>query len=280
MPLRGDARFDKCQLTAISNELFYEGSFRYKIYKCIQKKRGVTIEEIVTDGHQLSKVRHSVKCLCADGKINIEGWEVVTPRTRNFRQKSSTDRDTGSLDLTKKATGTELLGNSMRLETDDALREALYGLYIALFKAKQACPEDFRDGHLTKILTSIMGIENYGWRVIGITRQALDLLATTDFDKGKLPKRLCRGHVNDRIKTTRELFTQEKPVELVEFYGVFLRNDQTVIMLNEENNHTGHFPEYIKIDNSIAELFPNGSFIGWKHRKKEREYLRQLHSML
>ena len=78
MPDRGDARFDKCQLTVISNELFYEGSFRYEIYKCIEKKciekkRGVTIEEIVTDGHPLSKVRHSVKCLCADGKINIEG---------------------------------------------------------------------------------------------------------------------------------------------------------------------------------------------------------------
>lgn len=282
MPGRGDERFDKCPLTAINNERFHDDSFRTKIYKYIEENRGITIEDIVSVGYPLSDVRYCVKCLCADGKIYIEGWEVVTPRKLAFRQKNPTDSDTRTLDMTEKAIKSEstLTGNSMRLETDDALREALYGLYIALFKAKQTCPDDFRDGHLTKILTSVMGIENYGWRVIGITRKALDLLATTDFNKCKLPKRLCRGHINDRIKTTRRLFNQVKPVELVEFYDVFLRNDQTVIMLNEENNHSEHFPEYIKIDNPNADLFPNGSLIGWKHRNKEREYLRQLHSSL
>ncbi len=168
----------------------------------------------------------------------------------------------------------------MRLKTGHALRKALYGLYIALFKAKQACPDDFRDGHLTTILTSIMGIENYGWRVIGITREALEKLATEDFNKNKLPRQLCRGHRKDRIKTTRKLFKPEKPMKLDEFYKVFLRNDQTVIMLNEQNNHSTPFPKFIKIDNPNAELFPNGSLIGWMHRKKEREYLRQLYSAL
>ena len=167
----------------------------------------------------------------------------------------------------------------MRLKKDQTLRKALYGLYIALFKAKQACPDDFRDGRLTTILTSIMGIENYGWRVIGITREALDLLATNDFNKNKLPG-LCRGHKQDRIKTARALFKPKKPMSLDGFYKVFLRNDQTVIMLNEQNNHSKLFPNFIKINNPNAELFPNGSLIGWKHRKKEREYLRQLHSSL
>jgi hypothetical protein len=168
----------------------------------------------------------------------------------------------------------------MRLETDQALRKALYGLYFALFQAKQTCPDDFRDGRLTTILTAIMGIENYGWRVIGITREALDLLATKDFNKNKLPRRLCRGHINDRIKTTRELFDREIPMEIAELYDVFLRNDKTVIMLNEQNNHAKPFPNYIEIDNPKAELFPNGSLIGWKHREKERDHLRQLHSSL
>lgn len=168
----------------------------------------------------------------------------------------------------------------LRLKTDQELRKALYGLYIALFDAKQTCPDDFRDGHLTKIVTAIMGIENYGWRVIGITREALDLLATKDFNKNKLPRQLCRGHKKDRIKTTRDLFIREKPMKLDEFYKVFLRNDQTVIMLNEQNNHTKPFPKFIKIDNPKAELFSNGSLIGWKHRKNEREYLRQLHLSL
>jgi len=166
----------------------------------------------------------------------------------------------------------------MRLKTDDTLRKALHGLYIALFKAKQDCPDDFNDGRLTKILTDIMGVENEGWRVVGITSEALNLLAKKGYDKKKLPRKLCRGHINDRIETTRELFKGEKPKELKEFFNYFLDKDQTVIMLNEQNR-TKQFPDYHKIDNLDAELFPNGSLMGWKHGEKERECLRNLHSL-
>jgi hypothetical protein len=165
----------------------------------------------------------------------------------------------------------------MRLETDQNLRKALHGLYIALFKAKQDCPDYFSDGRLTKILTDIMGMENEGWRVVGITHEALDLLATKGFDKNKLPRKLCRGHIIDRVKTTRELFKGDEPKELNEFFDYYLDKDQTVIMLNEQNRAKIP-PEYIKIDNPNAELFPNGSLMGWKHREEERKYLRNLHS--
>lgn len=168
----------------------------------------------------------------------------------------------------------------MRLATDPTLRQALHGLYVALFNAKRACPEDFHGGRLTTIQTAIMGIEDYGWRVVGITREALDLLATVDFNKNKLPRQLCRGHIIDRIETTRSLFEREAPMGLEEFFKVFLHNDRTVIMLNKQNDHTKSLPDYIKIDNPDAALFPNGSLMSWKHRKKEREYLRQLHAAL
>lgn len=168
----------------------------------------------------------------------------------------------------------------MRLRTDPVLRQALYGLYVALFNAKQTCPDDFHDRHLTTIQTAIMGIENYGWRVIGITREALDLLATADFNKNKLPRRLCRGHIIDRVLTTRLLFDREEPMSLESFFDTYLDNDRTVIMLNEQNHHTMSFPTFIEIDNPDGELFPNGSLMSWKHRKMEREYLRHLHSRL
>ena len=168
----------------------------------------------------------------------------------------------------------------MKLLTDSRLRQALYGLYVALFNAKQACPEDFPSGRLTTIQTAVMGIENYGWRVVGITREALDLLATADFNKNKLPRALCRGHIVDRIQTTRSLFDRENPMPLEDFFDTFLHNDRTVIMLNTQNDHAKPFPAFIEIDNPDAALFPNGSLISWKHRKTEREYLRQLHSRL
>ena len=66
-------------------------------------------------------------------------------------------------------------------------------------------------------------------------------------------------------------------MELNEFFKVYLDNDQTVIMLNEQNR-TKPFPEFIPIDNLDAKLFPNGSLIGWKHGEYERKCLRDLHS--
>jgi hypothetical protein len=168
----------------------------------------------------------------------------------------------------------------MRLKTDTHLRKALYGLYLALFEASKACPKDFHRGRLTTILTGMMGLENDGWRVVGITSAALRLLAQTEFDKRKLPRKLCRGHLVDRSRTASVLFERPTPAELREFFEVFLQNDRTVIMLAEENpaRHAGEFPEFIPIDNPDAELFPNGSLIGWKHRESDREFLRELHA--
>jgi hypothetical protein len=166
----------------------------------------------------------------------------------------------------------------MRLRTDPAIRQALHDLYLALYRAKQVCPEDFSDGRLTTIQTAIMGIKTFGWRVIGITREALDLLATENFNKHKLPRRLCRGHVVARIETTRLLFDREEPMQLEDFFEAFLRNDTTVIMLNEQNRHGTPFPQFVEIDNPNGDLFPNGSLMGWGHGNKEREYLRSLHS--
>ena len=165
---------------------------------------------------------------------------------------------------------------TLRLRTDSTLRQALYGLYLALFGAKEACPKDFHSGRLTTILTAVMGVEDFGWRVVGITEEALKLLASVDFDKNKLPRKLCRGHLVDRSQTTKVLFDRQVPALADQFFEVFLKNDETVIMLNEQNK--AMCPSFIPFDNPNAEFFPNGSLMGWKHRKKERDFLRELHS--
>lgn len=149
---------------------------------------------------------------------------------------------------------------------------------MALFAAKRVCPEDFHVGRLTTIQTAVMGVENHGWRVVGITKEALDLLASENFRKKNLPRRLCRGHVVDRVQTTRLLFDRDQPATLNDFFDRFLENDATVIMLSEQNM-TRTFPNYIPIENPDGELFPNGSLMGWKHRKKEREFLMQLYAI-
>lgn len=123
-----------------------------------------------------------------------------------------------------------------------------------------------------------MGIEDIGWRVVGLTPEALAMLATNDFKRP--PRVLCRGHIIDRVTTVRRLFDREVPLSLPEFFEIFVESDRTVIMTNQQNRTNSAFPAYIPIDNPDAALFPNGSLMGWKHRKIEREYLRELHASM
>jgi hypothetical protein len=164
----------------------------------------------------------------------------------------------------------------MRLRKDSNLRSALYGLYRALFEAKKSCPDDFNDSRLNTIQTAYMALENVGWRVVGITPEALKLLASVDFRKEALPRKLCRGHIVDRIQTTRKLFNRKQPVSERGFFQIFLASDRTVIMLAEQNQHGSAFPNFIEVDNPDGTLFPNGGLMAWKHQKKERDFLMAL----
>lgn len=159
---------------------------------------------------------------------------------------------------------------------DDTLRKNIHNIYLALFAAFKACPEALEPYDMTRMLTSLMGGKYWSWRVIGITPAALAEFAATDFKRPT--RKLQRGHKIDRATTARAVFDRDDPMSLNEFFKFFLECDHTVIMTNDENKHrpNARFPEYIAIDNDDAQIFPNGSLIGWQHRKVEREFLRQL----
>jgi hypothetical protein len=123
-----------------------------------------------------------------------------------------------------------------------------------------------------------MAVEDLGWRVVGITPEALELLASVGFRKSQLPRRLCRGHIVDRVQTARILFDRANPIVEEEFFEVFLRNDRTIIMLSEQNRGKGRLPKYLPFENDNALLFPNGALIAWKHRKPEVEFLASLYA--
>lgn len=161
----------------------------------------------------------------------------------------------------------------MKLLQDTNLREAIYGIYVATFKAAKLS-QHFHNSKVTTIMTAVMGIEGAGWRVVGVTREALDLMHQNSFKL--VPRTLCRGHIIDRSVTVRQLFSGDKPVSIGELFDLYLHNDRTVLMLNSQNTHGKGVPDYLPIDNPDAELFPNGSLMGWKHRKQERQFLQQL----
>jgi len=159
---------------------------------------------------------------------------------------------------------------------DETLRKNIHNIYLALYKAFKACPETLKPHDMTRMLTSLMAAKHWSWRVIGITPAALAEFAAVDFNRPV--RKLQRGHKIDRAITAKDVFDRDEPMGLTEFFKFFLKRDQTVIMTNEENKHRkeAKFPEYIKLSNPNAQLFPSGSLIGWQHRKMERDFLRQL----
>lgn len=86
-----DTRMDKCCLKIISNDIYREDSRRTKIYLIIKDNPNINIENIfytVKDKISMAEVRGDVRSLFADGKIDVEGWKLVTPRKKNFIQIS------------------------------------------------------------------------------------------------------------------------------------------------------------------------------------------------
>ncbi|OGT00542.1 MAG: hypothetical protein A3F73_06990 [Gallionellales bacterium RIFCSPLOWO2_12_FULL_59_22] len=163
----------------------------------------------------------------------------------------------------------------MAIHADNNLRAALHSVYVAIFNAKQTCPEGFRDNDTTRLLTALMGSKPWSWKVVGVTPEALDLFKQNNFKRP--PRLIQRGHKINRVETARQLFDRPTPIMLDEFIHIFLKNDETVLMTAEQNRKKD-FPNYIPINNSNAELFPSGSLVGWQHRQVEIDFLRHLYA--
>ncbi|AOZ06717.1 hypothetical protein [Cupriavidus malaysiensis] len=160
---------------------------------------------------------------------------------------------------------------------DKKLREALYSIYLAQFKAFKACPDQLNKADATRMLTSLMGSKPWSWRVVGITPAALEVFKEHHFEKPK-EKLLQRGHIYSRSSTAEALLRSDEPRPLKDFFDFFLERDKTVIGLTSENPSRGNHstPCYYPIDLS-SELFPCGSLIGWKQGEKEATFLRALY---
>ena len=154
---------------------------------------------------------------------------------------------------------------------------ALHGVYVALFRARQTCPAHFRDNDITRVMTGLMASKPWSWRVIGITPAALDVFAQHEFNRPT--GEIQRGHLVNRVATSRQLFDRDAPAERDDFLALWLQNDRTVLMRKGENTHGREVPNFIEIENDDAFLFPSGTLIGWQHRKAERDFLRKLHEL-
>jgi hypothetical protein len=73
------------------------------------------------------------------------------------------------------------------------------------------------------------------------------------------------------------VFTRPQPFGEDEFFRTFWENDETVITTKSENKASASPPEHLRIDHNLG-LFVSNPLVGWRHTRKEADYLRELHA--
>lgn len=150
-----------------------------------------------------------------------------------------------------------------------------YDLYAALHRSRMVRPDIYSDSRCTVILTAIMGAHKRGWRVVGITRNALRHYVENNFAH-KSGNGIQRAHIVPRIETTRRVLSGEQPLPLYELAQIWFELDTTIICASGENKMIVP-QDYISFENPRCDLFP-GRQVGWRHSKVEKDFLKALSS--
>ena len=152
-------------------------------------------------------------------------------------------------------------------EPDEKRINEMFELY------EDICASSFSDKKKRMLISTILGYEDWAWRVEGISKEALIRCKVNDY---KRPKGLVRDHhVCDRKETysrlIEDILSQEK------WWKYFWERDKTRILTNEEhvNKNTSN-PEIIKIDWTEG-YFQSRGYAGFNFRKSvEGEFVKRL----
>ena len=126
------------------------------------------------------------------------------------------------------------------------------------------------------LLSSSFAYEPWGWRVVGISKNAIIEIANNDFKKPS--GKLCRDHSVPRNVTYNEMLETPKIMPFKKWWELFWRNDETVLMTNDEHKLVGKtkLSKQYPLDWERG-YFQNNILIGWKHRKTiEGEFVKDL----
>lgn len=146
----------------------------------------------------------------------------------------------------------------------------IYSVYTAIFNSNLTMQKK------NVLLTSLHGANEWSWKVVGITKNALEHLATSGY-RHTVKNGIQRAHIKNRIDTANSVFDRnnlKRPLAIQEFFDVIIANDKTVLAKKEENRKIALL-EVIPI-NSEKILFPC-EHIGYRYHQDTPDYLRQLH---
>ena len=150
-------------------------------------------------------------------------------------------------------------------EPEEHYRRELYKIYKSILDTSLNVKKK------RNLLTYLFAWENWSWRVVGISVNALQKIKDNDFVSNQ---GIVRGHINDRSKTY-DLLTS-KTVEYEEWWKTFWDNDATELVTKEENGKKQTKSKIVEIDVSKGYFVSNG-LVGFKFRKTaEGEYCRDI----
>ncbi len=153
-------------------------------------------------------------------------------------------------------------------EPNKATKKEIHKIYRAIFDSSL---EDKK----TKLMTYIFAWYPWSWRVVGISKGAIDKIKENEFYP--LPKKIVRDHfLQDRYTTYTIMLERAKPLGLEKWWDLFWENDQTIIMTKEEHDKGRDTVKCHKL-NWEDGYFSCNSLVGFKYRKSiEGAYLKTL----
>lgn len=145
-----------------------------------------------------------------------------------------------------------------------SIKNDLHEAYLMICKMK------FSTSRRVRILSEMMGEAPEHWRVVGITKEALELFSQHDFKKVSRMG-INRSHLVDRHKTYTDLIDNPR-ADVDEWWDFYYERDKTILSTSSENMKN-EFSDIIYFDE--PELF-NSSGFAWRHSKKESSFLLKL----
>lgn len=108
------------------------------------------------------------------------------------------------------------------------------------------------------------------WRVVSISRAALDHITKTGEAKG-----LRRGHLLSRADRAKYLFKREEPLTPEELLSYFFEHDTVALVTQAENSKDGseHWSPLYEVP---EDHFTAGSFAIYVRKKKEMPWVRSI----
>lgn len=146
-------------------------------------------------------------------------------------------------------------------EPNDEEKKALYKFYEIIFDSH------FSLSKKRSLITAVLSYETWSWRVVGITEEAIKVIARNNFKKPS--KALARDHSVPRVETYNRVF--EAKMNFDDWWRWIWEHDKTTLMTNKEHQSIKTKPpSLIYPINPSDNYFIGGLLIGW-HQTKSRE---------